>query len=146
MMLWWYIDHKLVNIPLIWSLNYTGHYTKLTNTIHWSLRYCCHYTTLVTTIMVWASTRKCVSPPWQKYKNLLWFSATFLVKYKSRSWKISSVWSIKTIGELYSTSNEGKNMVSKVRFFFLKLNFIEIWNVHLFQQVKTTSWIKFWYE
>ena len=28
-------------------------------------------------IKVWASTGKCVSPPWQKYQNWLWFLGTF---------------------------------------------------------------------
>ena len=97
-------------------------------------------------IKVWASTRKCVSPQWQKWKNLFGFSATFLVLYKSRSWKIGSLWSILTLGELCITSNEGENKVSKIYFRFFKWNFMEIWNVFLFQQAKTTSKNKFWYK
>ena len=31
-------------------------------------------------IKVWASTRKCFSPPWQKYQNWLWFVANLLVQ------------------------------------------------------------------
>ena len=31
-------------------------------------------------IKVWSSTRKCVSPPWRKYQNWMWFFGTFLVQ------------------------------------------------------------------
>ena len=87
-------------------------------------------------IKVWASTRKCVSPPQGKWKKRLWFSGTFLVQYKSRSWNISSMWLILTIGELCNTSNEGEYKGSKLIFLFLKWNFIKVLNLFLFQQVK----------
>ena len=39
-------------------------------------------------------TRMCFSPPWQKWKKSLQFFGTFLKQYKSRFWKITSVWFI----------------------------------------------------
>ena len=59
------------------------------------------------------------SGKWRKWQNWLWFFGTFLVQ----SWNIDSMWFIWTIGEKWSSTNEGE--INDLKLIFLFFN--EIW-------------------